>query len=31
MNWVEVFYMVYDGEGRWVVRHQMTDDLAGSM
>ena len=31
MNWVELFYLMSEGEGRWIVRHQITDALAGSI
>ncbi|MEJ1230338.1 MAG: hypothetical protein WDM88_06500 [Galbitalea sp.] len=28
---LELFYLVDAGEGRWVVRHQVTDELAGTI
>ena len=27
----EHFYLVEDGHGRWIIRHQITDILAGSI
>lgn len=31
MNYAEMFYLVDAGEGRWVVRHTVTDTLAGTL
>jgi hypothetical protein len=31
MTHIEWFYTVQVGEGRWVVRHHLTDSLAGSI
>ena len=31
MSYAELFYLVDAGQGRWVVRHQITDELAGSV
>jgi hypothetical protein len=28
---LELFYLVDAGEGRWVVRHSITDELAGTI
>lgn len=27
----EMFYLVDAGEGQWVVKHQVTDELAGTL
>lgn len=27
----EHFYLVEDGHGRWTIRHQITDNLAGTI
>ncbi|CAN5288534.1 hypothetical protein BH11ACT4_BH11ACT4_21980 [soil metagenome] len=29
MTYADMFYLVAAGEGRWLVRHQITDVLAG--
>ena len=29
MNYSELFYLVDAGEGRWIVRHAITDEVAG--
>jgi hypothetical protein len=31
MNYSELFYLVDAGEGRWIVRHAITDEVAGTM
>jgi hypothetical protein len=31
MNYSELFYLVDAGEGRWVVRHAITDEVAGTI
>jgi hypothetical protein len=31
VNYAELFYLVDAGEGRWTVRHALTDELAGSI
>ncbi|MEA9986793.1 hypothetical protein [Subtercola sp. RTI3] len=27
----EFFYLVHAGQGRWVIRHRLTDELAGTV
>jgi hypothetical protein len=31
MTYAELFYLVDAGQGRWTVKHQITDELAGSV
>jgi hypothetical protein len=31
MNYAEMFYLVDAGEGRWVVKHTTTNELAGTI
>ncbi|MGV8883526.1 MAG: hypothetical protein ACOH19_15375 [Rhodoglobus sp.] len=31
MGQFEHFYLIEQGHGRWAVRHQITDELAGSI
>jgi hypothetical protein len=31
VNYSELFYLVDAGEGRWVVKHAITDEIAGTM
>ena len=31
MNYAEMFYLVDSGEGRWTVRHKLTDEFAGTI
>jgi hypothetical protein len=31
MNYAEMFYLVDAGEGRWTVRHSLTDEFAGTI
>jgi hypothetical protein len=31
MNYAEMFYLVDAGEGRWTVRHTLTDEFAGTI
>jgi hypothetical protein len=31
LNYAELFYLVDAGEGRWVVKHAITDELAGTI
>jgi hypothetical protein len=31
VNYAEIFYLVDAGEGRWVVKHATTNELAGTI
>jgi hypothetical protein len=31
MNYAELFYLVDAGQGRWTIKHAITDELAGSL
>jgi 6-phosphogluconate dehydrogenase (decarboxylating) len=31
MNYSELFYLVDAGEGRWIVKHAITEEVAGAM
>jgi hypothetical protein len=31
VSYTDLFYLVDAGQGRWVIRHQITDELAGSV
>jgi hypothetical protein len=31
MNYSELFYLVDAGEGRWVVKHAITNEIAGTL
>jgi 6-phosphogluconate dehydrogenase (decarboxylating) len=31
MNYAEMFYLEDSGEGRWTVRHSVTDEFAGTI
>jgi hypothetical protein len=31
MNYAELFYLVDAGEGRWIVKHAITNEIAGTM
>jgi hypothetical protein len=31
MNYAEMFYLEDAGEGRWTVRHRLTDEFAGTI
>jgi len=31
MHYLELFYLVDAGEGRWIVKHAITNELAGTM
>ena len=31
VNYAELFYLVDAGQGRWTVRHAVTDELAGTI
>ena len=31
MNYLELFYLIDAGEGRWIIKHAITDEVAGTL